>query len=159
MLGLRGTYQAIRTANGPAQHLACAVIGISYAGMFYHMVPTPILIGWVFTSVLVAVSVVWLSKKILKLSLMADFVLSMLVLTFYLMHDPAPNGSVYYTAHIGGVTRYAPQEMSMNFIEMFSHSLATVIMAAWSLYLANLVHRQMLERQRMVYVLEGEEVK
>ena len=159
MLGLRGTYQAIRTANGPAQHLACAVIGVSYAGMFYHMVPTPILIGWVVSSVMVAVSVIWLSKRILLGALLADFVLSMLVLTFYLMHDPAPNGSVYYTAHLGGVTRYAPQEMSMNFIEMFSHGLACGIMAAWSLYLANLVHRQMLERQRMVYVLEGEEVK
>ena len=108
---------------------------------------------------MVAVSVIWLSKRILLGALLADFVLSMLVLTFYLMHDPAPNGSVYYTAHLGGVTRYAPQEMSMNMIEMFSHGLACGIMAAWSLYLANLVHRQMLERQRMVYVLEGEEVK
>ena len=159
MLGLRGTYQAIRTANGPAQHLACAVIGVSYAGMFYHMVPTPILIGWVVSSVMVAVSVIWLSKRILLGALLADFVLSMLVLTFYLMHDPAPNGSVYYTAHLGGVTRYAPQEMSMNFIEMFSHGLACGIMALWTVYLANLVSRQELERQRMVYVLEGEEVK
>mgnify|MGYP000191385050 FL=1 len=159
MLGLRGTYQAVRTANGPAQHIACAIIGISYAGMFYHMVPTPILIGWVFTSALVAVSVVWFSKMILKLSLMADFVLSMLVLTFYLMHDPAPSGPVYYSMGMGGVARYAPQEMSMNIIEVFSHGLACGIMAAWSLYLANLVHRQMLERKRMVYVLEGEEVK
>ena len=159
MLGLRGTYQAIRTANGPAQHLACAVIGVSYAGMFYHMVPTPILIGWVVSSVMVAVSVIWLSKRILLGALLADFVLSMLVLTFYLMHDPAPNGSVYYTAHLGGVTRYAPQEMSMNFIEMFSHGLACGIMALWTVYLANLVSRQELERQRMVYVLEGQEVK
>ena len=159
MLGLRGTYRAVRSANGPAQHIACAVIGITYAGMFYHMVPLPILTGWVVTSVLVAVSVIWLSKKILKLSLIADFVLSMLVLTFYLMHDPAPNGSVYYTAHLGGVTRYAPQEMSMNMIEMFSHGLACGIMALWTVYLANLVSRQELERQRMVYVLEGEEVK
>lgn len=159
MLGLRGTYKAIRTANGPAQHIACAIIGISYAGMFYCMVPDAILAGWVGTSVLVAIAVIWLSKKILMASLIADFVLSMLVLTFYLMHDPAPTGPVYYSANLGGVARYAPQEMSMNMIEMFSHALATVIMAAWSLYLANLVHRQILERERMVFVLEGEEVK
>ena len=159
MLGLRGTYNAIRTANGPAQHIACAVIGITYAGMFYCMVPDLILAGWVGTSLLVAVSVIWLSKKILMASLIADFVLSMLVLTFYLMHDPAPTGPVYYSANLGGVARYAPQEMSMNIIEMFSHGLASVIMAAWSLYLANLVHRQILERERMVFVLEGEEVK
>lgn len=159
MLGLRGTYNAIRTANGPAQHIACAIIGISYAGMFYCMVPDPILIGWVLSSVMVAVSVIWLSKRILLAALIADFVLSMLVLTFYLMHDPAPVGPVYYSMSLGNVARYAPQEMSMNIIEMFSHGLASVIMAAWSLYLANLVHRQMLERERMVFVLEGEEVK
>jgi hypothetical protein len=159
MLGLRGTYNAIRTANGPAQHIACAIIGITYAGMFYCMVPDLILAGWVGTSLLVAVSVIWLSKRILLGALLADFVLSMLVLTFYLMHDPAPVGPVYYSMSMGNVSRYAPQEMSMNMIEMFSHGLATVIMAAWSLYLANLVHRQILERERMVFVLEGEEVK
>jgi len=159
MLGLRGTYNAIRTANGPAQHIACAIIGISYAGMFYCMVPDLILIGWVLSSVMVAVSVIWLSKRILMAALIADFVLSMLVLTFYLMHDPAPVGPVYYSMSLGSVARYAPQEMSMNIIEMFSHGLASDIMAAWSLYLANLVHRQMLERERMVFVLEGEEVK
>ena len=159
MLGLRGTYNAIRTANGPAQHIACAIVGITYAGMFYCMVPDPILIGWVLSSVMVAVSVVWLPKKVLMATLLIDFVLSMLVLTFYLMHDPAPTGPVYYSANLGGVARYAPQEMSMNMIEMFSHGLATVIMAAWSLYLANLVHRQILERTRMIFVLEGEEVK
>ena len=159
MLGLRGTYQAIRTANGPAQHIACAITGITYAGMFYCMVPDPILIGWVLSSAMVAVSVIWLSKRILLGALIADFVLSMLVLTFYLMHDPSPTGPVYYSANLGGVARYAPQEMSMNMIEMFSHGLAAVIMALWSLYLANLVHRQILERERMVFVLEGEEVK
>jgi len=159
MLGLRGTYQAIRTANGPAQHLAAAIVGLSYCGMLYQMVPNIILIAWAITSVSVAVSVVWFSKRILLVALLSDFVLSMLVLTFYLMHDPAPTGPVYYSANLGGVARYAPQEMSMNMIQMFSHGLATVIMAAWSLYLANLVHRQILERERMVFVLEGEEVK
>jgi len=159
MLGLRGTYKAIRSANGPAQHIACSIVGITYAGFCYKKITNPILIGWVLSSVLVAVSVVWLSKKILMATLLVDFVLSMMVLTFYLMHDPAPTGPVYYSMNLGGVARHAPQEMSMNMVEMFSHGLATVIMAAWSLYLANLVHRQILERTRMVFVLEGEEVK
>ncbi len=159
MLGLRGTYQAIRSAQGPAQHLSASIVGVTYAGMFYNMVPHAILVGWVLTSVLVAVSVVWFSKKILMSALIADFVLSMLVLTFYLMHDPAPTGPVYYSANLGGVARYAPQEMSMGMIEMFSHGLSCIMMAAWTLYLANLVHRQILERERMVFVLEGEEVK
>lgn len=159
MLGLRGTYNAIRTANGPAQHIACSLVGVTYAGMFYKMVPDLILICWVGTSILVAAAVVWLNKKILMATLIADFVLSMMVLTFYLMHDPAPAGPVYYSMNNGTMTRYAPQEMSMNMVEMFSHGLATVMMALWSLYLANLVHRQILERERMVFVLEGEEVK
>lgn len=159
MLGLRGTYQAIRTANGPAQHIACSIVGITYAGMFYCMVPDAILAGWVGTSVLVAVAVIWLNKKILMATLIADFVLSMLVLTFYLMHDPAPVGPIYYGLNAGNMVRYSPTENEMGIIEMFSHGLATVIMAAWSLYLANLVHRQILERERMVFVLEGEEVK
>ncbi|NIS49787.1 MAG: hypothetical protein GWN94_01510 [Phycisphaerae bacterium] len=159
MLGLSGTYKAIKAANGPAQHIACSMVGITYAGMFYQMVPDLILIGWVGTSVLVALAVIWLNKKILMATLIADFVLSMMVLTFYLMHDPAPVGPVYYSMNLGGVARHAPDEMSMNVIEMFSHGLATVMMALWSLYLANLVHRQILERERMVFVLEGEEVK
>lgn len=159
MLGLRGTYNAIRTANGPAQHIACSVVGITYAGMFYRMVPDAILAGWVGTSVLVAIAVVWLNKKILMATLIADFVLSMLVLTFYLMHDPAPVGPIYYGLNAGNMVRYSPTENEMGIIEMFSHGLATVIMAAWSLYLANLVHRQILERTRMIFVLEGEEVK
>lgn len=159
MLGLRGTYDAIKTANGPAQHIACSMVGITYAGMFYKMVPDLILISWVGTSILVAMSVIWLNKKILMATLIADFVLSMMVLTFYLMHDPAPTGPVYYSMNIGGIARHAPDEMSMNGIEIFSHGLATVMMAFWSLYLANLVHRQILERERMVFVLEGEEVK
>ena len=92
MLGLSGTYNAIKTANGPAQHIACSMVGITYAGMFYQMVPDLILMGWVGTSVLVALAVIWLNKKILMVTLLADFVLSMMVLTFYLMHDPAPVG-------------------------------------------------------------------
>jgi len=44
-------------------------------------------------------------------------------------------------------------------IETVSHSAAVVMMACWSLYLANLVHRQMLESTRLVFVLEGEELK
>ena len=159
MLGLRGTYQAIRTANGPAQHLAAAIVGLSYCGMLYQMVPNVILIAWAITSVSVAVSVVWFSKRILLVALLSDFVLSMLVLTFYLMHDPAPVGPVYYSMNLGGVARHAPQEMSMNMIEIFSHALSCVMMAAWTLYLSNLVHRQTLERARMIFVLEGEELK
>ena len=159
MLGLRGTYEAIRTANGPAQHLAAAITGVIYAGMFVDMVPNPILISWAAVSVLIIGAVVWLDKKWLMILLIIDFVLSCMVLSFYLMHDPAPVGPVYYNMNNGNMVRYAPMQNEMGMIDMFAHSVASVVMALWSLYLANLVMRQRLERQRMVFVLEGEEVK
>ena len=146
-LGLRGTYQAIRTANGPAQHLSCAVVGLTYAGMFAGMVPDPILWGWAAMSAMIIVAVVWLPKIVLKLCLLADFVFSALVLTFYFMHEPPTVGFVYYSA--GNMGRgHAPAMTDMSMIEMWSHGSAVVIMAAWSLYLSNLVHRQILERKR-----------
>jgi len=159
MLGLRGTYEAIRTANGPAQHLAAATTGVIYSGMFVDMVPNPILISWAAVSVLIIGAVVWLDKKWLMILLIIDFVLSCMVLSFYLMHDPAPVGPVYYSMNNGNMVRYAPMQHEMSMIDMLAHSVASVVMALWSLYLANLVMRQRLERQRMVFVLEGEEVK
>lgn len=147
MLGLRGTYRAIRSANGPAQHLSCAIVGLTYAGMFAGMVPAPILVGWASMSALILVAVVWLPKVVLKYTLLADFVFSALVLTFYFMHDPAPKGPVYYSSANMG-RGYAPEMHSMTSLEVISHALAVIIMAAWSLYLSNLVSRQILEGKR-----------
>jgi len=147
MLGLTGTYEAIKSANGPAQHISCAIVGLTYAGMFAGMVPAPILIGWAAMSVMIIAAVVWLPKLVLKYTLLADFVFSAMVLTFYFMHDPQPQGYVYYTA--GDMTRgHAPQMESMTQIEMMSHSVAVIVMAGWALYLSNLVSRQILERKR-----------
>lgn len=147
MLGLRGTYNAIRSANGPAQHVSCAIVGLTYAGMFAGMVPAPILVGWAAMSVMVIAAVVWLPKLVLKYTLLADFVFSAMVLTFYFMHDPQPKGYVYYGA--GNMTRgHSPQMESMTMMEMLSHAVAVIVMAAWSLYLSNLVSRQILEGKR-----------
>lgn len=159
MLGIRGTYEAIRYASGPAQHIACSIVGLTYAGMFVDMVPEFILVMWAALSVLVMVSVVWLPKIVLKYSLLADFVASALVLSFYLLHEPEPSGFVYYSFSMAGATSHAPAMSAMTLIDTMSHSIAVVMMACWSLYLANLVHRQMLEKQRLVFVLDGEEVK
>jgi len=159
MLGLKGTYQSIRSASGPAQHIACSIVGLTYAGMFVGMVPTAILVTWALLSVLTIVAVVWLPKIILKYTLIADFVTSAMVLSFYLLHDPKPVGFVYYSLTPGGISSHAPGMTSMTMIETVSHSAAVVMMACWSLYLANLVHRQMLESTRLVFVLEGEELK
>ena len=147
MLGIKGTYKAIRTANGPAQHISCAIVGLTYAGMFAGMVPAPILVGWAAMSVMIVLAVLWLPKVALKYTLLADFVFSAMVLTFYFMHDPKPQGYVYYSA--GNMGRgHAPAMDSMTMMEMFSHAVAVIVMATWSLYLSNLVSRQILEGQR-----------
>lgn len=146
-MGLKTVYDAIRTANGPAQHISCALVGLTYAGMFAGMVPAPILWGWASMSALIILAVIWLPKIILKYSLLADFVFSNLVLTFYFMHKPAPTGFVYYSS--GSMQRgYNPTDHGMSIVEQLSHGSAVVLMAAWSLYLSNLVHRQILERKR-----------
>lgn len=159
MLGLRGTYKAIRTANGPAQHIACAITGIIYAGMFVDMVPDPVLIAWAAVSALIICAVMWASKRILMGLLIVDFVLSCMVLSFYLMHEPEMQGFVYYSQSMGGTSIYSPSMDKMSFIDTFSHSVASVIMALWSLYLANLVQRQQLESKRMSILLDREDLK
>ena len=159
MLGIKGTYNAIRSASGPAQHIACSIVGLTYAGMFVGMVPDVILTAWALLSVAVLIAVVWLPKIVLKYTLLADFVVSALVLSFYLLHDPKPVGFVYYSLTPGGMTNHSPGMVSMSLVDQISHSAAVIMMACWSLYLANLVHRQLLEATRLVFMLEGEEVK
>ena len=159
MLGLRGAYNAIRTANGPAQHIACAITGIIYAGMFVDMVPSPVLIAWAGVSAVIICAVIWLNKRILMALLLLDFVLSCMVLSFYLMHEPEMQGFVYYSQSVGGISTHAPSMSEMSLIDTLAHAAASVIMAAWSLYLANLVQRQVLERKRMMFVMDGEDMK
>jgi hypothetical protein len=43
---------------------------------------------------------------------------------------------------------HAPQMESMTMMEVLSHAVAVIVMAAWSLYLSNLVSRQILEGKR-----------
>ena len=147
MLGIRGAYQAVRTANGPAQHIACSIVGLTYAGMFHGMVPDLILWGWAAMSVMVLLAVIWLPKILLKVALLGDFTFSALVLAFYFMHDPKPVGFVYYSA-ANRRHGQAPGMTQMSFVDTRSHAGAVVMMALWSLYLSNLVHRQLLEKAR-----------
>lgn len=158
-LGVKGTYQAIRSANGPAQHIAVALVGLTYAGMFIGMVPDVILWAWVASSVLVLIATVWLKKVWLKRSLILDFTLSCMILTFYFMHEPEPTGPIYYVMAADGMQMADRGGHGMNAIDKFSHALACVMMAGWSLYLSNLVQRQLLEAQRFEVAFEGEVLK
>ena len=158
-LGIKGTYQAIRSANGPAQHIAVALVGLTYAGMFVTMVPDAILWAWAASSALVLVATIWLPKIWLKRSLLLDFTLSCMVLTFYFMHDPAPSGPIYHVMAVDGMNIANRGDHGMNMIDRFSHALACVMMAGWSLYLSNLVQRQLLEAQRFEVAFDGEVLK
>ena len=159
MLGISGTYHAIRTANGPAQHIAVSVVGLTYAGMFVGMVPDFVLSAWIFSSLLVLIATVWLPKVWLKRSLVADFMLSCVVLAFYFMHEPAPTGPVYHVMTAHGMETASRGPHGMGVIDKFSHGLAGFMMAVWSLYLSNLVQRQVFEQQRFDVGFDGEVLK
>ena len=47
----------------------------------------------------------------------------------------------------------------MNVVDKLSHALAALMMAGWSLYLSNLVQRQLLETQRFEVAFDGEVLK
>jgi hypothetical protein len=158
-LGMKGTYQAIKGANGPAQHIAVALVGLTYSGMFYGMVPDVVLASWIASSALVLIATVWLPKIWLKRSLILDFALSSIVLAFYLMPVPKPMVPVYHIATINGMEQVNRGMEVMSHIDHLSHGLAATMMAVWSLYLSNLVQRQLLEAHRFEVAFEGEVLK
>ena len=158
-LGIKGTYDAIRTASGPAQHVAISLVGLTFAGMFVGMVPDLLLAAWVGSSAMVLVATVWLTRKWLKSFLLMDFVLSCMVLTFYFMHDLTPSGPMYHVMTAEGMQMANRSSHGMSMIDKFAHALACVMMAGWSLYLSNLVQRQILEAERYEIIFEGETLK
>ena len=148
-MGLITTYNAVRSANGPAQHIACAIWGVVTAGMFTHMVNTGILTAWAALSVLVLVAVIWLPRIFLKYILLADFFTSTVVLSEYIMYSP-PVSPVYHVNTVNGFVASSRGSSHHIDLSMYAHSLAIITLCVWSLYLANLVHRQILERKRFL---------
>ena len=128
-LGLKGTYQSLRSANGTAQHLLLSIWGIIAAGGFYAVgISNLHLIAWVLTSILVAYCTIWRGKWCLLWALRLDVMLSAIVLAEYL---------------------YIEWDTGINTLVFFLGRLAAgVIMFVHGLYLANLVRRQMLEHKR-----------
>ena len=128
-LGLKGTYQSLRSANGTAQHLLLSIWGIIAAGGFYAVgISNLHLIAWVLASVLVAYCTIWRGKWCLLWALRLDVMLSAIVLAEYL---------------------YIEWDTGINTLVFFLGRLAAgVIMFVHGLYLANLVRRQMLEHKR-----------
>jgi hypothetical protein len=153
--GLHGTLEKVKNANGPAQHIACAVCGLIMAGMFATHVDTILVCAWGTMSILVVAATIWLPRILLKYTLLADFVLSMIVLFQYMMYEePKPMETIYYTATATGMVQAVRPmtHMPMTTVDEVAHSAALIWLAGWSLYLANLVHRQILEHKRFVDV-------
>ncbi len=149
--GIRGTIEKVRNANGPAQHLACAMSGLIMAGMFVGHVNSHLICIWGTMSILVAVATVWFSRVLLKYTLLADFFLSMVVLFQYMMYEaPKAIHPVYHVMTADGMsTATRPNDpIHMTMVDEVAHAAALIWLALWSLYLANLVQRQILERKR-----------
>lgn len=149
--GLKGTIDKIRHANGPAQHIACAMCGLIMAGMFVGQVSTALICIWGSLSVAVIFATVWLPRTLLKYTLLVDFVFSMIVLFQYTMYEaPTALPPIYHVNGVNGMEAVVLPSYThhMSAVDEIFHSAALVWLAAWSLYLANLVHRQILEHKR-----------
>ena len=121
--------------------------------MFVNHVETTLICIWGSMSVFVVLATVWLPRILLKYTLLADFVLSMIVLFQYMMYDPPkPTTPVYYTNSMNGmeVASRPMAHMPMTTVDEVAHAAALIWLAGWSLYLANLVHRQILEHKRFI---------
>ena len=148
--GFRGALENVRSSNGTAQHIACAICGSIMAGMFVKHVDGYLVTAWAMMSIVVLVATVWLPRVVLKYTLLADFFLSMIVLFQYMMvEDNSPPIPVYHVLRADGTMIGHTRGIDgMSMIDQVAHASALVWLAGWSLFLANLVHRQILENKR-----------
>lgn len=134
-LGLKGTVDSLRSANGTAQHLLLSVWGIIAAGGFYAVgISNLHLIVWVLSSLLVFYCTIWRSKPCILWSLRLDVMITAIVLAEYLYieWDTGINTMVFFLGRLS----------------------AGVILLVHGLYLCNLVRRQILEHKKFEGILE-----
>jgi|SRR6056300_808532 hypothetical protein len=125
-LGLHGLKLALRTANGPAQHLLMGVWGIiTTAGFWAVNVPIPFLAVWVLCSLAVIYCTIWSERPRLLFALKADTMLTVTVLSLYLWEE--------YTTGITTPVFFA------------GRLAAASVLVAHGFYLIDLVHRQILD--------------
>lgn len=150
MLGVRGTYDKVMSANGPAQMLTYAFWGVLMAGMFHGVcemcIPNWLLLCWAASSALVVPATIWLKREHLRNALLLDVVMSAYIMVIFLLHEPHATEFVYYSFGLDGTnTREMSDHSSLS--EWF-HIAALVWMTFHGIYLADLTHRQILERKR-----------
>lgn len=127
-LGLDGLKLALKTANGPAQHLLMGVWGIiTTAGFWAVNVPIPFLVVWALCSLAVIYCTIWSVRPRLLLALKADTMLTVTVLFLYLWEE-----------YMTGITTPV----------FFAGRLAAAsVLIAHGFYLIDLVHRQILDAE------------
>jgi len=152
MTGLKSTYTQVASANGPAQMLTYGFWGIIVAGMFYGVDPSCfpdwMILAWGITSAIVIPITIWGSKELLKFTLLFDTVFSAYILTLLMMHNPHPPDAVYYINAAYGFEEASRSVMMSHDVSEWFHGVALLWMSFHSIYLANLTHRQILEKKR-----------
>lgn len=149
-LGLKETYKKVMSANGPAQMLTYAFWGVLMAGMFRGVCetcfPDTLLFFWGAVSAAVVPVTVWCSREWLRNILLLDVVISAYVLFKFMMFEPMGMQPVYYTMTVSGMDA-GHKGMAHSIADWF-HFAALVWMTLHALYLADLTHRQLLEKRR-----------
>lgn len=150
MNGLRGTYQKVVSANGPAQMLTYAFWGVLMAGMFQGVCDKcfslELLVFWGAISASVAVATVWFPLSWLRNLLLLDVVVSAYILTVFLLHEPHVTEFVYMAMTNEGM-KTRPSSTGHSMSDWF-HASALIWMTLHAVYLADLTNRQLLEKKR-----------
>ena len=144
--GLKRTYKAVMSANGPAQMLTYSFWGVLMAGMLTGVEPA-ILALWGFLSFLVAPVTVWCSKTWLRNLLLLDTLVSAWILATLLMVEPQMSHTVYYSMSANGMNTRTVDHGGHSVSEWF-HIASVIWMTLNGIYLADLTNRQVLEKRR-----------
>ena len=150
MLGIKGTYDKVMAANGPAQMLTYAFWGVLMAGMFQGVcemcIPNELLIAWGISSLLVIPTTIWLSKAHLRNILLIDSVFSAYIMALFVLHEPHAAEFIYYSFSMDGQTVLNTNSHSS--LSEWFHFAALTWMTLHGIYLADLTNRQILEQKR-----------
>jgi hypothetical protein len=152
-LGLKGTYQKVMSANGPAQMLTYGFWSVIIAGMFYGVdrmcFPDWLILLWGCAGAMVIPVTIWSNQTILKYTLLFDMFLTAIILSKFMMHEPHSAQSLTYFVNTanGMIAAVRPTNVEHSISQWF-HGVSLVWMSLHSLYLANLTHRQILEKKR-----------
>lgn len=153
-LGIKGTYDKVMSANGPAQMLTYGFWSVLVAGMFYQVdpmcFPDHLILTWGLLGFAVIPAAIWGSPNMLKYTLLLDMFVTAVILTKFFMHEPhvAQHAIYHFNTANGWESSTRQTHMEGHTIAEWFHGAALVWMSLHSLYLANLIQRQQLEKKR-----------